>query len=221
MITHESRTTSRRPLAVALVTAPLLWLAAEAASPAIKSDTGKQLAVIAAHDTRWYVYSLLLVLGSVAFLPGLAGIAHLVRTRAPRLATVGTALFGYGMVIGACDALSQLVAWQAVAPEADRGQMIALLDRMDNAAGLGIVFATGGISFLVGAVLLSVGLARSGAVPVWSGVAFGGAMVLQLVGYSASSVPLLAASAVVALAAVLPVARTLSDKVQVGEVALR
>lgn len=211
---------SPRPsLAIPLLGAPLLWLAAEAFSPALKSDTASQLAVVAAHGDRWYVYTLLLLLGTVLFVPALAGIARVTRAASPRLSTIGTALVGYGTVVAVGDVMSQFLVWKAAGPGLDRAQMVELLGRVDDAPGVGLVFATGGLSFLVGSVLLSVALARTPAVPTWAGVAFGAGMFLQLMGFTASSVPLIAFSAVVALVALAPVARAVlstAEPVPVG-----
>ena len=202
---------SHRDLAVALVAAPVLWLAAEGFSPALKADTGDQLSVIAAHGDRWYAYTLLLLLGSIAFLPGIVGAAAVARRSSPRLAGLATALMGYGMVIACSDVMSQLTAWKAVGSDADRAQMLQLFARLDDSAGVGLVYATGGLGFLIGAVLMTVGLVRSPVVPRWSGLGFGAAMALQLVGFSTNSVVLIAVSALVALLAVLPIAKVLAE----------
>lgn len=215
-------TSPRRGLALALVGAPLLWLAAEACSPELKGDTGDQLTVIAAHSDRWYAYTLLLLLGTVLFVPGVVGLARVARSGSPRLTVIGTALVGYGTVIAACDVMTQFTAWKAVGSGVDRTQMTQLFARVDDAAGVGLVFATGGISWLVGSVVLSVALARASSVPAWAGVAFGVGMVVQLFGFSASSIPMIAASAVIVLIAVAPIARALSGSVRpaVGEPAM-
>lgn len=215
-------TSPRRGLALALVGAPVLWLAAEACSPELKRDTGDQLSVIAAHGNRWYAYTLLLLLGTVLFVPGLAGVARVTRSGSARLTVIGTALVGYGTVIAACDVMTQFTAWKAVGSGVDRTQMTELFARVDDAAGVGLVFATGGISWLVGSVILSIALARASSVPTWAGVGFGVGMILQLLGFSASSIPMIAASAVIVLIAVAPVARGLSGSAPraVGEPAM-
>jgi hypothetical protein len=202
--------TSTRPgLAAALVAAPLLWLAAEASSPALKSDTDAQLSVIAAHPDRWYAYTLLLLFGSILFIPGVIGLARLTRAASPRLTNLAVTLLGYSMVIACCDVMTQLTAWKAIGAGVDRTQMTDLFARIDDAPGIGVLYATGGLSFLVGSVLLSVALSRVPQLPRWSAVGFGLSMAVQLVGFSTSSIPAIAASAALALTAVLPPARML------------
>ena len=190
---------ARRPLAVAMVAAPLLWVAAELVSPKLKSDAAEQLAAIAGDTDRWYAYTALLVLGTIVFVPAVLGLMRLSRVGAPRLTTVGGVVLGFGTVIAAGDAMSQLVTWQMVATGADRGQMAALLDRFDNATGAQLFFGPGGLAFLVGSVLLTAALVRTRAIPVWASVAFLVGMIGQLAGFVASSIPVIAISNVVVL----------------------
>jgi hypothetical protein len=200
---------THRSLAASVVAAPILWLAAEAFSPALKNDTGEQLSVIAAHSDRWYVYTLLLLVGSIVFIPGIVGLA--VVARRSRAVAVATVLMGYGMVIACADVMTQFTAWKAATGDADRAQMVQLFARLDDSPGVGLLYATGGLGFLIGSVIMAIALVRTPDLPAWSGLAFGAAMVLQLVGFTISSVVVIAASALVALIAVLPPARVLAE----------
>jgi hypothetical protein len=198
-----------RLLAVALVAAPALWLAAEAVSPALKSNSAAQLAVIAQQPGRWFGYTALLTLGTILFVPAVLGIMRLTRTRTPRLTLIGGALLGYGTIIAVGDAMSQLTTWQMVTGHADRTQMAALLDRNANAGGASLFFAPGGLAFLVGSILLTVALVRTRVVPVWVSLAFVLGIVVQLVGFTSNSVAILAASAALCLVATVMLARRL------------
>jgi hypothetical protein len=190
---------SRRALAAAMVASPLLWLLAEAVSPSLRSDSAAQLAVIAQHPNRWFAYTALLTLGTILFVPAIIGIRQLTRAGMPRLSLAGCALLGYGTIIAVGDVMSQLSTWQMVSGHADRSQMAALLDRVDNAGGSSLFFGPGGLAFLVGSVLLTIALIRARVVPVWVSLAFEAGIVLQLVGLSASSVAVVAVSAVISL----------------------
>jgi len=199
----------RRPLAIALVAAPLLWLAAELISPALKGDSGAQLAVIAQHADRWFGYTALLTLGTILFVPAILGIMRLTRRGMPRLTLVGGALLGYGTIIAVGDAMSQLTTWQMVTGGANRAQMAALLDRVDNAGGASLFFGPGGLAFLVGSILLTVALIRTRVVPLWVSAGFLLGIVVQLVGFTSNSVAIIAASAVISLIAMVMLARRL------------
>lgn len=202
---------SRMGLALALVAAPVLWLAAEAFSPRITSDTGDQLTEIAAHPDRWYAYSALLLVGLVLFVPALAGISRVTRASTPRLTAAAVGLLGYGCVIAVADVMYQLVMWKA-ATAPDRDAMVDLITRVDESPGVGLFYGTGGLAFMVGSVVVTLALWRSRAVPTWAAVSLGLGLVLQLVGFMASSVPVIAVSAVLALVGTTPVARLLVPK---------
>jgi hypothetical protein len=133
--------------------------------------------------------------------PALVGIAALVHPRSPRLAIVGGSLAVLGSLIAIGDVMSQFVSWQMIAHGADRAQMAALLHRFDNSAGVGVVFNVGGLSVLVGVVMLTVGLIRARAAPVWAAIGLSVATVLNIVTFSSASAAGVAASWIVLLAA--------------------
>lgn len=192
---------ARRPLAVALVAAPLFWVVAELVSPALHSDAAQQLAAIAGHADRWFGYTALLVLGTILFVPATLALMRLSRAGSPRLTVVGGGALVFGTVIAVGDAMSQLMTWQMVTPGADRSQMAALLDRFDNAGGAQLFFGPGGLAFVIGSVLLTVALIRTRNLPVWASVAFLIGMVGQFMGFVASSIPVILVGNVVLLVA--------------------
>src|SRR6476659_6302970 len=165
-----------------LVLAPLLALASSVVAPAFKSDEREQLAVVAAHPNQWYWFTLLLLAGSILFVPALLWIAELVRSRAPRLGQIGGALAVLGAIIAVGDVMTQFVSWQMVKGGADLTQMAAALDRFANAGGSSIVFTVGGLSILIGCVLLTVGLIRHHLAPKWAAVGLSAAVLVNIVG---------------------------------------
>src|SRR3954452_23114162 len=118
-----TRQFSRTAVGVGLIGAPLLTLVASIASPAIKSDDSAQLAVIAAHPARYYVFTIFTLAGIVLLVPALLGLMEMARERAAAWANVGGSLALIGTIIAAGDATSQLLVWQMAAPGADRGEM--------------------------------------------------------------------------------------------------
>jgi hypothetical protein len=170
-----------------LVLAPAFAVASSAIAPPFKSDTREQVAVIAAHPDRWYWFTLLLLVGSILLVPALLWIAELVRARSSRLADIGGALAVLGAVIAVGDVMTQFVSWQMVSGHADLTQMAAALDRFDNAAGASLVFSVGGLSILIGCVLLSIGLIRNQLAPAWAAAGLTLAVLANVVAFSASS----------------------------------
>ena len=180
----------RLPMTVAglcLILAPLLSLASSLVSPALKSDEGAQLDVIAQHPNRWYWFTLLLLAGSILLVPALLGIAALVRERSPRLGNIGGGLAVLGSLIAIGDVMSQFMSWQMVAAGADHAQMAALLKRFDDTAGVSLVFSVGGLAVLAGTVLLTVGLIRGRLAPAWAAVGISLGAVVNVAGFSAAS----------------------------------
>jgi hypothetical protein len=179
----------------------LLMLGASLASPAIKSNEAAQIAVIAAHPTRYYLFTILILGSSMLLVPALIGLMRMSAAGSPRLSNIGGALSLFGALIAVGDSMSQLVIWQMGARGADRAQMAALLHRFDNVAGASVVFSIGGLAIVVGIVLLSIALYRAHAVPTWTCVGVVAGTVLNIVGFSAASLDLLILSSVVLLAA--------------------
>jgi hypothetical protein len=205
-----------------LVLAPLLALASSVVAPPFKSDAREQLAVVAAHPNQWYWFTLLLLAGSILFVPALLWIADRVRSRAPRLGEIGGALAVLGAIIAVGDVMTQFVSWQMVKGGADLTQMAAALDRFDSAGGSSIVFTVGGLSILIGCVLLTVGLIRHHLAPAWAAVGLSAAVLVNIVGFGAASNAVVAASWVlllVSMAAIGGIAPRLTPAVRAERIA--
>ena len=82
--------------------------------------------------------------------------------------------------------------------------MVALSDRYESATGW--IYTIGGLSLVVGSVLLGVALWRTRTLPRWAAVALPASIVLNIVGFSVASQPVLVLSYVVALTAFAPAA---------------
>jgi hypothetical protein len=178
-------------LRLTLILAPLFALASSAVAPAFESDESAQLAVIAANPTRWYWFTLLLLISSLLLVPALIAIAGRVRGR---LGAIGGSLAVLGALIAIGDVMSQFATWKMVGPSADRAQMVALLDRMDNAASLNAVYTVGGLAVLIGVLLLTIGLIRTRTAPAWAAIGLTVACVVNVVGFEAASNAVVAAS---------------------------
>jgi hypothetical protein len=194
-------------VALSLILAPLFSLGSSVVSPALKSDEGAQLDVIAQHPTRWYWFTLLLLIGSILLVPALLGIGALARERAPRLGSIGGGLAVLGALIAIGDVMSQFMSWQMVATGADHAQMAALLKRADETTGVSAVFTVGGLAILIGTVLLTIGLIRGHVAPPWAAIGLSASVVINIAGFSAASTPLVAASWALLLASMGRIAR--------------
>jgi len=191
----------RRLAGASLVLAPLLLLASSAVSPALKSDEGAQLAAIARHPDRFYLFSILGLVSAIVLVPALLGLMHMLRERAPGWGYIGGGLMMLGNLLSIGDWMGNFVQWQMAAPSADREQMTALLIRLDDTPGSALPLQLSGFAFMLGTAVLAIGLYRARTVPAWIAPALVIGIVANLAGFLASSVPLLIASSAVLLAA--------------------
>jgi Domain of unknown function (DUF4386) len=179
----DSRQFFKNVVTFSLFAAPLLLLASALIVPSFEGDEAEQLASIAQAPDRYYVFTLLSFISSVLLVPVLLGLMYMLRHRAPTLGNLGGTLALVGTLVSVGDAISQLFIWQMVAPGADRAQMTALLIRFDDAPGASVIFKIGGPSFVIGMVLLGIGLYRSGVVPTWTAAALPIGAVLNIAGF--------------------------------------
>jgi uncharacterized protein DUF4386 len=191
---------NRTVLGGSMIGAALTMLGASLFWPAIKSDESAQIAAIAQHPARYYLCTILILASSMLLVPAIIGLMRLSAERSPRLTNIGGTLAVLGSLIAVGDSTSQLVIWQMAARGADRAQMAALLHRFDNVAGAALVFTVGGLSVMIGMVLLSIALYRSRTVPAWAAAGLPVGTVLNVVGFTSGSVGILIVSSVVLLA---------------------
>jgi hypothetical protein len=190
-----------KAVGAAMILAPIAGLVSAIVSPALKSDTAAQLAEIARHQDRWYVYAVFMTVSMWFFVPALIGLVGLVAEQAPRLGLIGGGLALLGALIATGDATTELMYWQMGAPGADRAQMVALSDRYDNATGAALLFTVGGLALLAGLVLLAVALWRTRLAPLWVAVGLPVGGLVNIVGFSVNSNLVVTLSNVVLLAA--------------------
>jgi Domain of unknown function (DUF4386) len=186
---------------VSLVMSPVFLLAAFVVVPTMASDTRAELAAIAQHPTQWYLFGLFTLLSYVLLAPAVLGLMHLLRDRAPAWSAIGGSLAFLGTFASVADTRLVFVHWQMAAPQADRDQMVALLTRLEAAAGATLPFILGTLGLVIGTVLLAIGLYRSRAVPTWVAAALGAGIVANLAAFIAGSrLGLIASSAILVLA---------------------
>jgi uncharacterized protein DUF4386 len=200
---------SRTAMGAAMLLAPLAGVIAAVADPALRDDLDQEIAAIAAHHGRYYVYALAVMISGYLLVPAFLGVLALLRDRATTWSTLAGGLAIAGLLVAVGDGAGELLYWQMGSPRADHAQMVALADRYENALGSSLPYTIGGLATLVGVLLISVALWRTGAVPRWAAVGLVVGSVANVVGFSAASRPTLLASYVVLLAAFVPMAQRL------------
>jgi len=187
--------------AASLILAPLLGLVAACAWPPLRAGERAQIAAISAQPGRWYIYSLFILLSTIMLVPAVLALMRLLGQSRPTWALTAGSLAMLGILIGIGDAATELMIWQMGTPGASLSQMAALAARYDAAPGAAAIFMIGGLAALCGMLLLSAGLWRAHAVPAWAAIGAAGAIVANIAGMSASSVPVTIMSYALLLAA--------------------
>jgi hypothetical protein len=164
---------SRKILAGAcMVVAPIFLLVATVIHPASDMDEATQVATIADNLDAWYAAHLLALFAIVVMVPALLGLMHMLRERQVTLGHVGGGLAMLGLLAFVGIVAMELVMWQMVGG-GDIGEAVALLERLNESAGILIPFAVVSFGFAIGMALLAVGLYRARAVQSWMAVCVG------------------------------------------------
>jgi hypothetical protein len=196
----------RRATIFALVFASILFVADNLIHPKeyAPDHEAQQLAEIAGHYKRWQAAHILGLGSILLFTVAVLGIAFLVRRRAPTLGLLGggfgvLGLLGFATIIG-LDGYSWAIVGEASArPSADPRTAQLVLHDLQN-SGWAIPYYLPALGFLVGLVLLAVGLVRTGAVAPWVGWLFGlGAVMVGLEGVIHANAFFVAGAIVLAL----------------------
>lgn len=166
--TYNSRGLGRTLAAVGLVLGVGGWIASSAVSPAWSDDTSAYLAEVATDPNAHIASGLLFLLGSVLMFPGLMATIRLLRGPRGLVGQIGAALIAVGALVGGGLILAVNVFEAALAEGANRAEMVAISERSEESVGAMIgFFAVFVGGFVVGVVLLGVGLALRRAVPLW------------------------------------------------------
>ena len=140
----------RKAAGWSLILAPLLGLIAVCAWPTLRSSDRAQIAAIAAHPGRWYVFSLFLLLSTYLLVPAVLALMRLLRQSRPTWAFLAGSLALLGVLVGIGDSATELVYWQMGTRGASLSQMTALAGRYESAPGASLIYMIGGVALLCG-----------------------------------------------------------------------
>jgi hypothetical protein len=161
---------SRKMLAGAcMVVAPLVLLAATVIHPASDMDEAAQVATIADNLDAWYVAHLLALVAIVLTVPAVLGLMHMLRERQVALGHVGGGLALLGLLAYTGIVGIELAMWQ-MAGGGNTAEAVALLERLNETAGILIPFGVMAFGFALGMACLAVGLYRARAVQSWMAI---------------------------------------------------
>ena len=181
---------------IALVTGPLVVLAARLALVPYWDEADVYIREVADHPGRSDLGASLVIVGAMLLVSSVLVLARLVAVDQPRLAVTGAILAVIGCVGMACVSMAALVAGQMVRL-GDTEASVALWDRVWNSDKLWPIMTVhlGALGFIV----LAVGLFRAGAVPRAAAVLVGLGGATTMTTAAGPIRPLLIAAAAIAL----------------------
>lgn len=183
----------------ALFATPVLFALSGIAVPALKNGDVAQVALISAHPTGWYWFTIFSILGSAALIPASLALMNATREAAPFAAIVGAGLLAIGGLVALIDSATQLVYWKMGSAGANPAQMAALLHRYENAPRAAVIFMVGALALVAGSVLVAVALVRAHSAPVWVAILIPVGLVLNVASFVGSSRMLLIVSSLILL----------------------
>lgn len=172
----------RRTVATAaLVLAPVLMVVAMGTDVPFSGEPDEVLAEMDAAGSRAWLSAMTYTLAQLALIPGMLGIAHLLRSGAPALSGLGGSLAVLGAFGHAVHAGGVFVLVSMAQSPGDRGAFAsAMQDYLGSPAGL--FSAMGLIGTVLGLLLLAVGLWRTRTSPRWVPAALVAFVVVEFAG---------------------------------------
>jgi hypothetical protein len=175
-----------------LIAAPTLMLLSGLVLPQLRGPDGTELSVSASHPGAYYAYVLLGLVGSMLLAPAVYGIVRRTGLRTARLGAIGGGLALIGVALSLADWGGELVKVEmGTLNTTYHPAMAALLGRFDSSARIAVPLQVAGIAFLLGMILLAIGLFRGRTAPGWvcTGLVVG--TLGNLAGFAAGSLVIL------------------------------
>jgi hypothetical protein len=169
-----------------MVVAPLVLLFATVIHPASSMNEATQVATIADNLDAWYVAHLLALIAIAVMVPAVLGLMHMLREREVAFGHVGGGVAMLGLLAFAGIVGMELVMWQMVAGGSTR-EAVALLERLNETAGIVIPFAFVSFGFALGLASLAAGLYRARVVQSWMAVSVAVGAVLFGIAFGAAT----------------------------------
>jgi hypothetical protein len=168
-----------------MVVAPVVLLVSMVIHPASEMNEATQVATIADNLDAWYVAHLLALISIALTVPVVLGLMHMLREREVAFGHVGGGLAMLGLLAFAGVVGMELVMWQMVAGGSTR-EAVALLERLNETAGIVIPFVVVSLGFALGMACLAIGLYRARAVQSWMAVSVAAGAILLGVAFGAA-----------------------------------
>ena len=167
-MTEADRRFRQRLVAVCLLVAPLLIGVGQLITGDVYDDDEVTLLTnIASDETRVYVGNLVSIAGAFCLPLGILGMVHLVRVRKRVFGTIAGAIALFAAFGMPGTWLAGSIVEYIAAQQPDKAAMAALLADMESDAAIPVFLVW--ISFMLGTLLLGIGLILARSVPRWAG----------------------------------------------------
>ena len=154
-----------------MMVAPLLVLIGTIVHPEIKSDAAEQFGVVTANMDAWASAHVILFAGAVLAVPAVLGLMHMLRERQVSFGHMGGGMALLGLMALAGVIGIEMTLWQMA--EGSRAEMVALLERMNDATAIVVPFFVMSLFTGLGLAVLGMGLFRADVVPMWAAACIG------------------------------------------------
>lgn len=144
-------------------------LAAQAVLPAFPDGTAQQVSVATAHRDGVMVSALAFLLAGVLLVLGTTALNQLALDRGRTLTRIGLILTGLGALWPVAGRASYNAILVAVTGNTDHSTAVSAVHAVSNSAAFS-AFLPLLAAFVIGPVLLALGLRRAGALPIWPAV---------------------------------------------------
>ncbi len=171
----------RTAAAAGLVLAAVLMVVAMGTDVSFSGEPDEVLAGMDAAGGRAWLSAITYTLAQLALIAGLLGVAHLLRARTPRLSNLGGSLAVLGAFGHTVHAGGVLLIVSMAQGDADRGALVTALDEYRSSPA-GLFSALGLLGTVLGLLLLTIGLWRSGVGPRWVPAALAAFLVVEFLG---------------------------------------
>lgn len=171
----------RTAAAGGLVAGAVLMVVAMGTDVPFSGDSESVLAEMDAAGWRAWLSAMTYTLAQLALIAGLLGVAHLLREATPRLSNLGGTLAVLGAFGHTVHAGGVLLIVSMAQGDADRAALATALDEY-MASPAGIFSAMGLLGTVLGLLLLTMGLWRSGVGPQWVPAALAAFLVVEFLG---------------------------------------
>jgi hypothetical protein len=169
-----------------MVVGPLLALVAFIVSPAFKTDSAAQLAVVAQHQDRYLLSGMLSLVAVAMVIGGALGLMHMLRERMVAFGHAGGVLVLVGLLATMASIGASFMLWSMARDGVQPGDVTAWHSMTHDTATVVPLFAVPWLA-VVGYAVLAMGLFRGRAVDWWMSAMLAlGALGITLAGPLAS-----------------------------------